>query len=142
MFLIFMKDIDEVAKVSAESTLLDVADDNKLRVVVEGEEQRDVLQDAIKGLEGRGDKWQMEFDASKCHVLHQKCWLYIGRGGAGKCGGREGCWGHDLSDHEAVTSVCQGQCKSKPGAWAAGKGSGVQGQGHLPEHYVVQGGGY
>ena len=80
MFLIFMKDIDEVAKVSAESTLLDVADDNKLRVVVEGEEQRDVLQDAIKGLEGRGDKGQMEFDASKCHVLHQKCLLYIGRG--------------------------------------------------------------
>ena len=70
MFLIFMKDIDEVAKVSAESILLDVADDNKLRVVVEGEEQRDVLQEAIKGLlEGRADMWQMEFDASPCHAM-------------------------------------------------------------------------
>ena len=70
LFLIFINDIDEVAKVNAESILLKFADDTKLGVVVETEEQREALQEAIRGLEGWADKWQMEFNASKCHVLH------------------------------------------------------------------------
>ena len=72
LFLIFINDIDEVAKVNAESILLKFADDTKLGVVVE--EQKEALKMAISGLEGWADKWQMEFNASKCHVLH------LGRG--------------------------------------------------------------
>ena len=71
LFLIFSNDIDEVARV-ADSILLKFADDTKLGVVVE--EQREALQEAIRGLEGWAEKWQMEFNAGKCHVLH------LGRG--------------------------------------------------------------
>ena len=41
---------------------------------MEDEEQRGQLQDAIRGLEEWAAKWQMEFKAGKCHVLH------LGRG--------------------------------------------------------------
>jgi hypothetical protein len=52
------------------SLLLKLADDTKVGAAVECEEQRDSMQEVIMELEVWAQQWQMEFNASKCHILH------------------------------------------------------------------------
>ena len=54
----------------AGSFLLKFADDTKVGMVVESEEQRDALQEGIACLETWSREWQMLFNTSKCHILH------------------------------------------------------------------------
>ena len=69
LFLIFINDIDLAFEVTG-SFLLKFADDTKLGMVVESEEQRDLLQAGIANLEHWSLEWQMMFNAEKCHMLH------------------------------------------------------------------------
>ena len=52
------------------SFLFKFADDTKVGMVVESEEQRDMLQAGIDRLELWSQDWQMLFNTSKCHMLH------------------------------------------------------------------------
>ena len=63
LFLIFINDIDLAFDVTG-SFLLKFADDTKLGMVVESEEQRDLLQTGIANLEHWSLEWQMMFNAS------------------------------------------------------------------------------
>ena len=68
LFLIFINAIYKAVDIPG-SSLLKFADDTKLGAVVECRAEWN-LQESIGGLEARVDKWQMEFNASKCHILH------------------------------------------------------------------------
>ena len=64
-----MNDIDLAIDVT-DSFLFKFADDTKVGMVVETEEQRDELQAAITNLEQWSLEWQMMFNTSKCDMLH------------------------------------------------------------------------
>ena len=69
LFIIFINDIDLAIDVTG-SFLFKFADDTKVGMVVETEEQRDELQAAITNLEQWSLEWQMMFNTSKCHMMH------------------------------------------------------------------------
>ena len=69
LFIIFINDIDLAIDVTG-SFLFKFADDTKVGMVVETEDQRDELQSAIASLEQWSQEWQMMFNSSKCHILH------------------------------------------------------------------------
>ena len=69
LFIMFINDIDLAVDVTG-SFLLKFADDTKVGMVVESEEQRDALQEGIACLETWSREWQMLFNTSKCHILH------------------------------------------------------------------------
>ena len=69
LFIIFINDIDMAIDVTG-SFLFKFADDTKVGMVVETEEQRDELQAAITSLELWSSEWQMMFNSSKCHMMH------------------------------------------------------------------------
>ena len=69
LFIIFINDIDLAMEVTG-SFLFKFADDTKVGMVVESEEQRDMLQAGIDRLELWSQDWQMLFNTSKCHMLH------------------------------------------------------------------------
>ena len=69
LFLIFINDIDDAVEVT-NSILLKFADDTKVGMVVESEEQRQELQATINRLVGWSEEWQMLFNSDKCHILH------------------------------------------------------------------------
>ena len=69
LFIIFINDIDLAMEVTG-SFLFKFADDTKVGMVVETEEQRDILQAGIDRLELWSKDWQMLFNTSKCHMLH------------------------------------------------------------------------
>ena len=69
LFIIFIDDIDLAIDVTG-SFLFKFADDTKVGMVVETEDQRDELQSAIASLEQWSQEWQMMFNSSKCHILH------------------------------------------------------------------------
>ena len=69
LFIIFINDIDLAMEVTG-SFLFKFADDTKVGMVVETEEQRDMLQAGIDRLELWSQEWQMMFNTSKCHMLH------------------------------------------------------------------------
>jgi ribonuclease P/MRP protein subunit RPP40 len=69
LFIIFINDIDLAIDVTG-SFLFKFADDTKVGMVVENENQRDELQAAIAELDQWSAEWQMMFNSSKCHILH------------------------------------------------------------------------
>ena len=73
LFLIYINDIDLAVDVTG-SVILKFADDTKIAMVVETEEQKDEMQGAITRLMKWSDEWQMLFNLDKCHVMH------LGRG--------------------------------------------------------------
>ena len=68
LFIIFINDIDLAIDITG-SFLFKFADDTKVGMVVETEEQRDILQAGIANLEQWSQEWQMMFNTSKCHML-------------------------------------------------------------------------
>ena len=73
LFLFYINDIDLAVDVTG-SVILKFADDTKIAMVVETEEQKDEMQGAITRLMKWSDEWQMLFNLDKCHVMH------LGRG--------------------------------------------------------------
>ena len=69
MFIIFINDIDN-AITTVNSIISKFADDTKVGRIVESEEDRAALQNDINNLMNWSDKWQMQFNASKCKILH------------------------------------------------------------------------
>ena len=69
LFVIFINDLDDT--VSQLTTILKkFADDTKLGKKVSTDEDRQELQDALDKLCEWADKWGMEFNVSKCKVMH------------------------------------------------------------------------
>ena len=68
LFLIFINDLDTAAR--NDTTLIKFADDTKMARVVGCEEERNALQQSLDGLVEWSDKWGMEFNVSKCKVMH------------------------------------------------------------------------
>ena len=66
LFVIFINDLPEVV----ESLVQMYADDTKLFSEVEDRDKRLVLQKDLSNLVEWADKWQLLFNAEKCHVLH------------------------------------------------------------------------
>ena len=66
LFLISINDLDD----NLFSDILKFADDTKILNVVEKDADRQRLQEDIKALETWSCKWQMEFNAAKCKVMH------------------------------------------------------------------------
>jgi len=66
LFLIFINDIDE----GLFSHILKFADDTKIFNTVMSKADHDILQNDLASLEAWSQKWQMEFNATKCKVMH------------------------------------------------------------------------
>jgi len=66
LFLIYINDLDE----SLFGDILKFADDTKIFSEVEKDADRQRLQDDINSLEIWSCKWQMEFNTTKCKVMH------------------------------------------------------------------------
>ena len=69
LFLIFINCIDDCIN-TATGIISKFADDTKVGRVVANEEDREELQNEIDNLVNWTEKWQMEFNASKCKVIH------------------------------------------------------------------------
>ena len=69
LFLIFINDIDN-AMDTTTGIISKFADDTKAGRVVENDGDREVLQLEINNLMDWTLKWQMEFNASKCSIIH------------------------------------------------------------------------
>ena len=69
LFLIFINSIDN-AMDTTTAIISKFADDTKAGRVVEDEDDRAKLQEEINNLMAWTDKWQMQFNASKCSVVH------------------------------------------------------------------------
>ena len=67
LFIIFINDLDE--EITGGAMASKFADDNKVGRTVTTEEERAELQEALK-LERWADRWGMEFNFSKCKVMH------------------------------------------------------------------------
>ena len=68
LFIIFINDIDSVID-TVNSIISKFADDTKVGRTVENEDDRAALQRDIDRLLVWSDRWQMQFNASKCKVL-------------------------------------------------------------------------
>ena len=68
LFLIFINDIDDATDIL--TSLFKFADDSKSMRIVESEADQVAMQDDINALCSWADTWQMEFNASKCKVIH------------------------------------------------------------------------
>ena len=66
LFLIFINDID----IGIHNAMLKFADDTKLFGTVQTEDQHTCLQTDLAILEEWASNWQMQFNVSKCKVLH------------------------------------------------------------------------
>ena len=66
LFVVFINDLPEVVK----SLVQMYADDTKLFSEVENIEQKLILQRDLYNLMDWADKWQLRFNADKCHVVH------------------------------------------------------------------------
>ena len=69
LFLIFINDIDNCIN-TITGIISKFADDTKVGRVVADEKDREELQREIDNLMDWTNKWQMEFNASKCKVIH------------------------------------------------------------------------
>ena len=69
LFLIFIDDIDTATEVVG-AFIKKFADDTKCYMVVESEEERRKFQVMLDNLDEWSATWQMEFNTSKCHILH------------------------------------------------------------------------
>ena len=68
LFIIFINDIDAVTSDSSFTSKF--ADDTKSALIVENEEDQATMQANINSLSGWAEKWQMEFNSDKCHIMH------------------------------------------------------------------------
>jgi hypothetical protein len=68
-FIIFINDIDEVLEL-VNGFVYKFADDTKYGRVVNNEDDREEMQRNINKLMEWADKWQMDFNTTKCKVLH------------------------------------------------------------------------
>ena len=66
LFLIFINDLPSQIK----SKIKLFADDTKIYMIIHCLNDADILQQDLNALVTWCDKWRMEFNASKCHVLH------------------------------------------------------------------------
>lgn len=66
LFLIFINDIDD----GLFSHILKFADDTKIYSTVNNGADQEILQSDLTSLETWSKKWQMEFNTTKCKVLH------------------------------------------------------------------------
>lgn len=69
LFVIFINDIDRAVN-SSQAILSKFADDTKCGNVILNEQSCETLQNDINNLLDWADKWQMQFNADKCKVLH------------------------------------------------------------------------
>ena len=81
LFLIFINDIDCVLDATSTILFKFAADDSKLLKVIEGEIDRDKLQDDINALHKWCSDWGMMLNLDKCKVLHcghnNPCYSYV-----------------------------------------------------------------
>ena len=71
LFIIFINDLDEEAEEAEEADLLSkFADDTKVGVYIRSEEDRDRLQSALNKLVDWAARWGMQFNITKCKVMH------------------------------------------------------------------------
>ena len=68
LFIIFINDLDE--EITGGVMASKFADDTKVGRTVATEEERAELQEALLKLERWADRWGMEFNVSKCKVMH------------------------------------------------------------------------
>jgi ribonuclease P/MRP protein subunit RPP40 len=66
LFLIFINNIDQ----GLLSHILKFADDTKIFNMVTNEMEHNILQEDLTSLETWSKKWQMDFNATKCKVMH------------------------------------------------------------------------
>ena len=69
MFLMYINDIDGGVE-NLEGFISKFADDSNWARVVMGEDDRKEFQEGLDRLMGWAEKWQMEFNKGKCHILH------------------------------------------------------------------------
>ena len=67
MFLVYINDIND--NISTESYLNMFADDAKIQKTIKNEDSCRELQKDLRKLYDWSHKWQMEFNAEKCHVM-------------------------------------------------------------------------
>ena len=68
LFNIFIDDIDTVAR--RIELILKFADDTKGMKIIRNEEDRKLLQETLDGLFEWANKWGMQFNLSKCKIMH------------------------------------------------------------------------
>lgn len=108
LFIIFIDDIDDFIL----ALIKNFADDTKIAGVVEDKSQAEELQRDIDKLVTWAKKWKMQFNVSKCKVLHFG--RRNGRSKAGSRRGREGPQSLDSLLNEARKSVQKSGQKCKP----------------------------
>ena len=67
LFIMYVNDIDEAVVGGLTKKF---ADDTKVAKVVETEEEGEQMQETINNLVGWAKKWEMEFNAAKCKIIH------------------------------------------------------------------------
>ena len=70
LFLIYINDMDDATSSDLKSFLYKFADDSKSLRPIECENDRIQMQANIDSLCAWADKWQMEFNSTKCKILH------------------------------------------------------------------------
>ena len=68
LFLIYINDLDE--DVSTTTKILKFADDSKMFGTANNTSEHDIIQKDLNALETWTDRWQMEFNVTKCKVMH------------------------------------------------------------------------
>jgi len=68
LFLIFINDLEE--GISSTTRVLKFADDSKMFGIVNNKSEHDIIQKDLDVLQTWADTWQMEFNVSKCKVMH------------------------------------------------------------------------
>ena len=69
LFLIYINDIDQAVDLT-HALIKKFADDTKLAMVVQNDDDRALFQRNIDGLIGWSAEWQMLFNIDKCHIMH------------------------------------------------------------------------
>ena len=135
LFLIYINTIDDCIN-TITGIISKFADDTKAGRVVADETDREELQREIDKLVEWTMKWQMEFNASKCKVVHfgkkNPGYTYTMGGfapaGPRGSGGGEIRWGYGHKQPEAIYSMCKGSQESEPSSGSDGQGVTLQRQ--------------
>ena len=68
LFLLFINDLDKVA--AEHQWLMKFADDTKLAQIIENDNDAEELQETLNKMCTWARSWGMEFNVTKCHVMH------------------------------------------------------------------------
>ena len=68
LFLLFINDMDKVA--AEHQWLMKFADDTKLAQIIENDNDAEELQETLNKMCTWARSWGMEFNVTKCHVMH------------------------------------------------------------------------